>query len=70
MEFHVIQRKPELTKKNIPILVLVERFRQGENILHSISDHVLTALILIIFGGDLWIYFSSSSVKIKIACIL
>ena len=69
-EFHVIQRKSELIKKNIPILILFERFRQRENIVYSICDHVLAALIPIIFDGDLWISFSSNSVKIKRACIL
>ena len=64
IEFHLIQREYVLIDKYIPIFLLVVRVRQGEDITHTIINHVLTAFIFVGFDRDLYISFSGNSVKL------
>ena len=70
MIFHIIKGKPGLIEKKVILLLLVDMVHQGENIPNPIPDHVLTALIIVIFDGNLHIYFHMNDIKFNISCIL
>ena len=44
--------------------------RKGEDILHSISDHVLMELTFLVFDGYSWLSLLSSAIKLGRACTL
>ena len=53
MSFHIIQGEMGIIEKNIPLLLMIMRVCQGEDIPHPIRNHVLMSLILILFD---WVY--------------
>ena len=67
---HVFQGKFRMVEKKIPLLLFVLWFCNVEDILHPISDHMLTALILVGLDGYFWLSFSRNPIKIDRACIL
>ena len=70
MTFHVIQSKLLPIEKKVPLLPLVFRVFQGDNIPHPIPDHMLMAFIPIGFDEDFRIYLPVDAVKSDRACIL
>ena len=70
IKIHTIQRKHGFIEKDIPIILLVVRVWQGEYITHPIYDHVLMALILVVFDGDLQISSSNNPNKFNRSWIL
>ena len=51
--FHVIMRKLVLIKRKVPLILLVAIFWYGEDIPYTIPNHVLMALILLVFDWGL-----------------
>ena len=63
MEFHVVQGKYRLMYKDIPLLIFISGFWCRLDIRNYISDHMLIALIFVVFE-DFLISFSSNTVKL------
>ena len=70
MAFHVFQGKSRMTKNKMPTLFFIFWFWEGEDVSHSIHDHMLTALILVGLDGYFWIFFPRNPIKLDRACIL
>ena len=68
--FHIVHGKMELIEKKVPLLILVVRVWWGEVVLHTIADHVLMALILLVLDEDFRISFPINSIKFYRSCII
>ena len=53
MDFHIVQMKPRLMEKSIPLLLLVARVCQVEYIPYTIPDHVIMGFIIAWIYGNL-----------------
>ena len=70
MDFYLIQGKQGLVEKKAPFILLVARFQHPEDIPRTITDHVITALILVGLTKDWKINFTRNAVKFHRFCIL
>ena len=70
MEFHTVQGKYGIMKKNIPLLLFILWVWKGEYTPHPITDNMLTSLILVGLDGYFWLSFPRNSIKLSRACIL
>ena len=70
MVIHVLQVKSILLNNNIPLILLFERLCKIEDVPNPIPNHMLTVLILVELGGNLWISLSINTVKVFRALIL
>ena len=68
--FHVVQGKYRLISKKIPLLLFIAGIWYREDIPHSISDHMLTVLILVGLILCCCISFPRTSIELSKACIL
>ena len=67
MVFHIIQNKLGLFDINAPLLPLVARVTQEEDIPHPITYHAIMVLILIEFDVNCRLYFNRNIIKFNTA---
>ena len=70
MGFHIVQGKSRLMQKKIALIIIIVWVWKGEDIPHSIPDHVFTTLIIVGLDGYFWNSFPRNAIKLVRSCLL